>query len=202
MRMKLYYSPGACSLASHITLIEAGVPFTAEKVNLKDKVTEGGADFWRVSPRGAVPVLDLVADGVLTEGVAIMQYVMDSAKPGHLPSLGTLGRARLVEMLNYISTEVHKTYSPFFRPMADEAKAAQMQLLDARLKVIEDKLADGRAFLTGADFSPADAYFFTVTNWSRMVGHDLSKFPKIEALRAKIAARPAVQGAMKAEGLI
>ncbi len=151
--MKLYYSPGACSLASHITLIEAGVPFTAEKVNLKDKVTEGGADFWKVSPRGAVPVLDLGADGVLTEGVAIMQYVMDSAKPGHLPSLGTLGRARLVEMLNYISTEVHKTYSPFFRPMADEAKAAQMQLLDARLKVIEDKLADGRAFLTGADFS-------------------------------------------------
>jgi glutathione S-transferase len=200
--MKLYYSPGACSLASHITLIEAGVPFTAEKVNLKDKVTEGGADFWKVSPRGAVPVLDLGADGVLTEGVAIMQYVMDSAKPGHLPALGSLGRARLVEMLNYISTEVHKTYSPFFRGLEGEAKAAQMQLLDARLKVIEDKLADGRAFLTGAEFSPADAYFFTVTNWSKGVGHDLSQFPKIEALRARVAARPAVQGAMKAEGLI
>ena len=199
--MKLYYSPGACSLASHITLIEAGVPFTAEKVNLKDKVTEGGADFWKVSPRGAVPVLDLGADGVLTEGVAIMQYVMDSAKPGHLPALGTLGRARLVEMLNYISTEVHKTYSPFFRPMSDEAKAAQMQLLNSRLKVIEDKLADGRAFLTGAEFSPADAYFFTVTNWSQYVGHDLSKFPRILALRAKIAARPAVQKALQAEGL-
>lgn len=200
--MKLYYSPGACSLASHITLIEAGVPFTAEKVNLKDKVTESGADFWKVSPRGAVPALDLGKDGVLTEGVAIMQYVMDSAKPGHLPALGTLGRARLVEMLNYISTEVHKTYSPFFRGLAGEAKEAQMQLLDARLTVIEDRLADGRAFLTGADFTPADAYFFTVTNWSKPIGHDLSKFPKIEGLRARVVARPAVQGAMKAEGLI
>lgn len=200
--MKLYYSPGACSLASHITLIEAGVPFTAEKVNLRDKVTESGADFVKISPRGAVPVLDLGADGVLTEGVAIMQYVMDSAKPGHLPALGTLARARLVEALNYISTEVHKSYSPFFRPMDDAAKAAQLQTLDARLQVIEDRLADGRAFLNGADFTPADAYLFTVTNWSKLVGHDLAKFPKIEALRARVAARPAVQGAMKAEGLI
>ena len=200
--MKLYYSPGACSLASHITLAEAGVEFTAEKVNLKDKVTEKGADFWKLNPRGAVPALDLGADGVLTEGVAIMQYVMDSAKPGTLPALGTLARARLVEALNYISTEVHKTYSPFFRPMSDEAKAAQMALLDARLKVVEDKLADGRAFLTGEAFTPADAYLFTVTNWSKGVGHDLSGFPRLEALRARVAARPAVQAAMKAEGLI
>lgn len=200
--MKLYYSPGACSLASHITLEEAGVAYEAEKVDLKDKVTEKGANFWALNPRGAVPALDLGADGVLTEGVAIMQYVMDSAKPGTLPALGTLARARLTEALNYVATEVHKTYSPFFRPMSDEAKAAQVQLLDARLKVVEDKLADGRAYLTGADFTPADAYLFTVTNWSKMIGHDLSRFPRLEALRARVGARPAVQAAMKAEGMI
>lgn len=200
--MKLYYSPGACSLASHITLQEAGVAFTAEKVNLKDKVTETGADYWKVSPRGAVPALDLGDGDVLTEGVAIMQHVMDSAKPGVLPAAGTLGRARLQEMMNFISTEVHKTYSPFFRGIEGAAKEAQLALLEARLKVVEDKLADGRAFLTGAEFTPADAYFFTVTNWSKGIGHDLSKFPHVVALRDRIASRPAVQAAMKAEGLI
>jgi len=200
--MKLYYSPGACSLASHITLEEAGVDYTAEKVNLRDKSTEGGADYLKITPRGAVPALDLGNGEVLTEGVAIMQYVMDSAKPGHLPALGSLGRARLVEALNYVATEVHKTYSPLFRGLEGDAKAAQLALLDVRLKVLEDKLADGRTFLTGADFTPADAYLFTVTNWSKPMGHDLSKFPKIEALRARVAARPSVTAAMTAEGLL
>ena len=199
--MKLYYSPGACSLASHITLIEAGKPFGIEKVDIGAKRTESGADFTAINPRGAVPALGLDNGEVLTEGVAIMQYVMDSAKPGTLPQLGSLERARLVEALNYISTEVHKTYSPFFRPISDEAKAAQLQLLDARLQVIEDKLADGRAFLTGAEFTPADAYLFTVTNWSQYVGHDLSRFARLVALRGRVAARPAVQAALKAEGL-
>jgi hypothetical protein len=134
--MKLYYSPGACSLASHITLIEAGKPFGIEKVDIGAKRTETGADFTAINPRGAVPALGLDNGEVLTEGVAIMQYVMDSAKPGTLPQLGSLERARLVEALNYISTEVHKTYSPFFRPMSDEAKAAQLQLLDARLQLV------------------------------------------------------------------
>lgn len=200
--MKLYYSPGACSLASHITLEEAGVAYTAEKVNLRDKSTASGADYLKITPRGAVPALDLGDGEVLTEGVAIMQYVMDSAKPGHLPALGSLGRARLVEALNYVATEVHKTYSPLFRGLEGDAKAAQLALLDARLKVLEDKLADGRAFLTGAEFTPADAYLFTVTNWSKPMGHDLSKFPKIEALRARVAARPSVTAAMTAEGLL
>ena len=199
--MKLYYSPGACSLASHITLNEAGVDYTAEKVDIRAKRTESGADFAAINPRGAVPALDLGGGEVLTEGVAIMQHVMDSAAPGKLPAPGTLARARLTEALNYVSTEVHKTYSPFFYGLEGEAKAKQSALLDARLQVVEDRLAS-RDWLAGADYTPADAYFFTVTNWSKGLGHDLSKFPRVTALREKIAARPAVQKAMQAEGLI
>ncbi len=199
--MKLYYSPGACSLASHITLNEAGVPFTAEKVDIRQKRTESGADFATINPRGAVPALDLGDGEVLTEGVAIMQHVMDSAAPGKLPAPGTLARARLAEALNYVSTEVHKTYSPFFHGLEGEAKAKQSAMLDARLQVVEDRLAD-RDWLAGDAYTPADAYFFTVTNWSKGVGHDLTKFPRVTALREKVAARPAVQKAMQAEGLI
>jgi glutathione S-transferase len=198
--MKLYYAPGACSLASHITLNEAGVDFTAEKVDLRAKRTESGADFAAINPRGAVPALDLGNGEVLTEGVAIMQHVMDSAAPGSLPAIGTLARARLAEAMNYVSTEVHKTYSPFFRGLEGEAKTSQMALLDTRLQVVEDRLAK-REWLAGDAYSPADAYLFTVTNWSQGVGHDLSKFPRVTALRAKVAARPAVQKALKAEGL-
>lgn len=200
--MKLYYTPGVCSLASHITLHEAGVPFTAERVNLRDKVTETGADYRQISPRGAVPALELAGGELLTEGVAIMQHVMDSAKPGALPAPGTLGRARLHEALNYVASEVHKTYSPLFRGLDDAAKAAQLALLDARLQVLEDRLADGRDWLAGADYTPADAYFFTVTNWSQRFGHDLARFPRIIDLRARVAARPAAQAAMKAEGML
>ncbi len=200
--MKLYYSPGTCSLASHITLNEAGVDFTAEKVNLRDKVTEGGTDFRKVNPRGAVPALALADGEVLTEGVAIMQHVMDSTRPGVLPAPGTLARARMAEALNYVATEVHKTYSPFFHGIEGEAKAKQSDLLNARLQVVEDRLADGRAWLAGDSYTPADAYLFTVTNWSKRFGHDLTSFPRIVALRDKVATRPAVQAAMRAEGLI
>ena len=198
--MKLYYSPGACSLAAHITLNEVGADFTVEKVDVRARRTESGADFVAINPRGAVPALDLGNGEVLTEGVAIMQHVMDSAAPGTLPPVGTLARARLAEALNYVSTEVHKTYSPFFQGIEGEAKARQMALLDARLQVIEDRLAS-RDWLAGDAYSPADAYFFTVTNWSAFAGHDLSQFPRINALRAKVAARPAVQKALLAEGL-
>lgn len=120
---------------------------------------------------------------------------------GTLPAPGTLARARLAEALNYVSTEVHKTYSPFFYGLEGEAKAKQSALLDARLQVIKDRLAT-RDWLAGDSYTPADGYFFTVTNWSQGVGHDLSKFPRVNALRARVAARPAVQKAMQAEGLI
>ena len=199
--MKLYYSPGACSLASHIVLNEAGATFSVERVDIRAGKTETGADFRAVNPRGAVPALDLGNGEVLTEGVAIMQHVMDSAAPGSLPAPGTLARARLAEALNYVSTEVHKTYSPFFYGIEGEAKDKQMATLDARLQVVEDRLAT-RDWLAGAEYTPADAYFFTVTNWSQHVGHDLTKFPRVNALREKVAARPAVQKALRAEGLI
>ncbi len=200
--MKLYYSPGACSLASHIALQEAGAAFSLEKADLRAKKTESGADFLAINPRGAVPALQLDSGDVLTEGVAIMQYVADNAKSPTTPAQGTVERARLHEALNYVASEVHKAYSPFFGPISDEAKAAQVALLNGRLAVIEGKLADGRAFLTGETYSPADGYLFTVTNWSGMIGHDLSGFPRINALRDRVAARPAVQAALKAEGLI
>ncbi|NGQ92012.1 glutathione transferase GstA [Rhodobacter sp. HX-7-19] len=200
--MKLYFSPGACSLASHIVLAESGAEFSIERADIRAKTTESGADFAAISPRGAVPVLVLADGEVLTEGVAIMQYVADSVTPGRLPAPGTLARARLQEALNFISTEVHKTYSPFFRGLEGAARDAQMALLESRLALVEARLGDGRAFLLGEDFTPADAYLFTVTNWSKGIGHDLSAFPKLEALRARVAARPAVQAAMKAEGLI
>lgn len=200
--MKLFYSPGACSLASHITLAETGAAFAIERADIRAKKTETGGDFLAVSPRGAVPVLVLDDGAVLTEGVAIMQYVTDSLTPGKLPAPGTLERARLQEALNFISTEVHKTYSPFFRGLEGAAKEAQVALLNSRLALVEAKLADGRSYLLGDSFTPADAYLFTVTNWSKGVGHDLSAFPKLEALRARIAARPAVIAAMTAEGLL
>ncbi|WP_151718462.1 glutathione transferase GstA [Gemmobacter serpentinus] len=200
--MKLYYTPGACSLASHIALRETGAPFELVKVDLRAKTMAEGANFLTVSPRGAVPVLELDDGAVLTECVAIMQYVTDSLTPGVLPATGTLARARLQEMLNFIATEVHKVAAPMFHPMKDEAKAAQLALLDKRLQVIEDRLSDGRAFLGGADYSIADGYFFTITNWSRLIGHDLSRYPNILALRERVGQRPAVQAALKAEGLI
>ena len=200
--MKLYYSPGACSLASHIVLAESGAAYTVERADIRAKTTESGGDFTAVSPRGAVPVLVLDDGEVLTEGVAIMQFVADSVTPGKLPAAGTLARARLQEALNFISTEVHKTYSPFFRGIEGAAKEAQVALLESRLALVEARLADGREYLLGAEFTPADAYLFTVTNWSKGVGHDLSAFPKLEALRARVAARPAVVAAMTAEGLL
>ena len=200
--MKLYYAPGACSLASHIVLAESGADYAIEKADIRAKKTESGADFTAISPRGAVPVLVLDGGEVLTEGVAIMQYVADSVTPGALPAAGTLARARLQEALNFLSTEVHKTYSPFFRGLEGDAKAAQVAVLNTRLALVEARLADGRSYLLGDQFTPADAYLFTLTNWSKGIGHDLSGFPKLEALRARVAVRPAVQAAMKAEGLL
>lgn len=200
--MKLYYSPGACSLACHITLAETGKPFAIERADLRSKTTETGADFAAITPRGAVPALELDSGEVLTEGVAIMQFVTDHLTPGVLPAQGTLERARLQETLNFIATEVHKTYGPFFRGLEGAAREAQIALLNQRLALVEARLADGRDWVMGAAYSPADAYLFTVTNWSAYIQHDLSAYPHLNALRARIAARPAVIAAMKAEGLL
>ncbi len=172
-----------------------------ERIDLRAKTTESGADYRRINPKGAVPALMLDDGQVLTEGVSIMQYVADVAGANDLvPPAGTLARARVQEMLNYVAAEVHKSYSPLFNPtITAEAKAAQLTVLDGKLAWLENTLADDRTWLAGGSFSPADAYLFAVTNWSAHLGHDLSRFPRIEALRARVGARPSVQAAMQAE---
>ncbi|NUB43834.1 glutathione transferase GstA [Fertoebacter nigrum] len=201
--MKLYYSPGACSLASHIVLHEVGADFSIEKVDIRAKVTETGADYWAINPKGAVPALD-TGDGVLTEGVAIMQYLADSHGATTLaPAPGTMARARVQEALNFVSAEVHKGYSPLFNPaITEEGRSAAMANLHRKLGILEATLADGRDYLTGADFTLPDAYAFVVTGWSGRLGVDLAAYPRLQAMTGRVAGRPAVQQAMQAEGLL
>ncbi len=201
--MKLYYSPGACSLAPHIALKEIGADFTIEKVDLKAQKTETGADFLAINPKGYIPALRLDDGDVLTEGVVLQQYIADLKPSAKLaPARGTRERLKLEELLVFLSTEVHKNFSPLFGPTTpDEYKKISKDKIAARFDYLELQLGDGRDFLTGADFTIADAYFFALTNWTRATGIDLSRWPKIAAFAARVAARPSVQSALKAEGL-
>jgi glutathione S-transferase len=200
--MKLYYSPGACSLSPHIVLREAGLDFDLALASTKTKKLADGSDFYQVNPKGQVPVLEL-NDGVrLTEGPAIVQYLADQ-KPesGLAPKAGTIERYRLMEWLNFITSELHKGYSPLFNPaMPEEGKAVYRARTAERLQWVDSQL-EGRDYLLGAQFSVADAYLFTVTNWSAVTGIDMSAFKHLAAFRERVAARPAVQAAMEAEGL-
>lgn len=200
--MKLYFSPGACSLSPHIVLREAGLDVTLEKVDLRSKKTASGADYLSINPKGYVPALD-TGDGLLTEGPAIVQFVADKA-PGKAlaPAAGTMARYRMIEWLNFISTEVHKNYSPLFNPASsDDAKNNARDNLAKRYAYIEGMLA-GHDYLLGDQYSVADAYLFVVTNWARPVKLDLSAYPNLQAFHARVGARPAVQEALRAEGLI
>jgi glutathione S-transferase len=201
--MKLYYSPGACSLASHITLREAGAAFDLEKVDVKQKKTEHDADFWAINPKGYVPALALDSGEVLTEGAAILQYIADQhPAAGLAPAAGTLARARLQEQLNFVATELHKAFTPLFNPATSDAeKAAGKQRVEQRLSLIEKQLADGRSFLLGESFSVADAYLFVVAGWTKHFGIDLAAWPQVAALCQRVAARKSVQAALQAEGL-
>lgn len=201
--MKLYFSPGACSLSPHIVLREAGLKFDIEKVSLADKKTEKGTDFLTVNPKGYVPALQLDSGGVLTEGPAIVQYLADQVPEKRLaPVAGSIERYRLVEWLNFISTEVHKSFSPLFKPnVPEETKQAARELLAKRLAFVAGKLEDSE-YLMGNQFTVADAYLFTVLNWAGHVKLDLSPWPVLSAYHKRVAARPAVQAAMMAEGLI
>jgi glutathione S-transferase len=203
MIMKLYFSPGACSLSPHIVLLEARLPFTLEKVDLRSKTTAGGQDYRAINPKGAVPALEFDAGAVLTEGPAIVQYVADLAPASGLaPAAGTMARYQLAEWLNFISTELHKNYSPLFRPeLSDELKTYARNNLNQRYAHVEKQL-DGREYLMGAQFTAADAYLFVVTNWARAVKLDLSAFANLLAFQKRVAARPAVQQAMRDEGLL
>lgn len=201
--MKLYYSPGACSLSPHIALEESGLPYETESVDLKTKVTASGADFWKSNPKGYVPALLLDSGELLTEGAAIVQYIADQAPHSKLaPPNGTLARYQLQSWLNFIGTEVHKGFSPLFNPaMPAEAKKLSAERLLDRLKWVDGELA-GKTWLMGADFTVADAYLFVVTNWAKPMQIDLTPYANLLAWRERVAARPAVQRAMKAEGLI
>ncbi len=201
--MKLYYSPGACSLAAHISLREAGLPFEAVKVEGRGTKTAGGVDYLEVTPKGYVPALQLDSGEVLTEGTAIMPYIAD-LKPasGLAPAAGTMPRYRLHEWLGYINSEVHKGFGPFFTPgVSDEAKAAAKANLGRKFELVQRELAN-QSYLLGETFTVADAYLFTVLGWTAIVGIDLSAWPALKAYHARIAARPAVLEAMQAEGLI
>lgn len=201
--MKLYYYPGACSLAPHIVAREAGIALQLEKVDIKLKTTEIGADFCNINPKGAVPALELDNGEVLTEGTAIVQYVADLKPESELaPANGTLARYRLQEMLSYISSEVHKGYSPLFNPaITDSVREERKAHLRRHYALLEQRLAT-QPWLLGDRFTAVDAYLFTVTNWAGHVGVDLSEFGAIAAFQRRVAARPQVQAALQAEGLI
>ena len=201
--MKLYYAPGACSLSPHIVAREAGIKIDLQKVNTKDKSMEGGGDFWKVNARGYVPVLELDNGERLTEGPAIVQYLADQ-KPqaGLAPKAGTMERYHLQEWLNFLTSEVHKQFSPLFKPNTpEEYKPIAKQNIATRFDWINEQLA-GKDYLTGKQFTVADAYFFVLTNWTKPTQIDLSKWPNIQAFQKRVAARPKVKEAMQAEGLI
>ena len=200
--MKLYYSPGACSLSPHIVAMEAGIALEIERVDLRAKKTQSGADFLALNPKGYVPALD-IGGAMLTEGPAIVQYLADlKPQSGLAPANGTMERYRLQEMLNFISTELHKTIGGLFNPaMQGDWLNATLALIDRRLGLFETML-QGKSYIMGETFTVADAYAFTVINWAKMKKIDLAKFPNVTAFMARVGARPNVIAAMKAEGLM
>ena len=201
--MKLYYAPGACSLSPHIVLREAGFNFDLEQVNNQEKKTKSGKDYWTINPKGQVPVLELDNGERLTEGPVIVQYLADQ-KPaaGLVPASGTMERVRVQEWLNFTTSELHKSCGPIFRPTTpDEYKKISKENLGKRFDWLDKELA-GRQYLMGDKFTLADAYLFTVLRWAARIEMDLAKWPNLKAYVDRVAARPKVQEAMKAEGLI
>lgn len=201
--MKLYYSPGACSLSPHIALNEAGFAYEVEKVDLATKKTEKGGDFFAVNPKGYVPALVLDDGALVTEGPAILQYLGDQ-KPasGLVPKAGTMERVRAQEWLNFITSELHKTYSPLFRPTTpEEYKKLTREYLAKRLAILEKHL-DTHQYIMGDKFSAPDAYAFTVLRWSQYTGVDMSPYANINAFMDRMNARPKVQETLRQEGLL
>jgi glutathione S-transferase len=200
--MKLYYTPGACSLAVHITLIEAGLSFDKESVDLAKKKTASGVDFTTINAKGYIPALQLDSGELLTEGPAINQYLADLVPEKKLaPANGTLDRVRMQSWLTFIGTELHKSFTPLFHPSSDDVKAQAKAHIDKRLSYVNQELA-GKQYLVGEQFSIADAYLFTVVGWMGFLAMPTDAYPNVQALVARVAARPAVQAAMKAEGLL
>ena len=201
--MKLYYAPGACSLSPHIILLEAGLPFTLEKVDLKSKKTETGTDYLAVNSKGGVPALALDDGRVLTEGPAVVQYLAElKPESGLAPPAGSFERYQLMEILNFITSEVHKGFSPLFNPaITPEWRAAVHAALAKRFEWLT-RFLGGRDYLMGSRFTVADSYLFAVLSWSPRVGVDLGPFPSLGAYLTRVGQRPKVQEALRAEGLL
>ena len=200
--MKLYFSPGACSLSPHIVAQELGIPLTLVKVDTQTKKLADGGDYWAINPKGYVPALQLDNGELLTEGPTIVQYLADRKPEAKLvPAAGTIERYRVQEALGYINSEIHKTYSPLFRPTTSpELRKDREDYLRKRYGLLEKQLAKG-PYLFGEQFTVADAYLFTVTNWASHVKLDLSEFPNLLAFQSRVAERAGVQAALVAEGL-
>ena len=201
--MELYYSPAACSLSPHIALLEAGLPFDLKKVDLGTKKIDGGGDFLSVNGKGSVPALRLNNGQVLTEGPAIVQYIADQ-KPdsGLAPKAGSAERYKLQEWLNFITSELHKPIGSMFnKEQSADWKAAVIKKLGTHLTWLSKQL-EGKDYLMGGHFSVADGYLFTVLNWTNFIGFDLKPWPVLAAYQARVGARPKVQAALKAEGLM
>jgi glutathione S-transferase len=201
--MKLYYSPGACSLSPHIALCESGLPFDLVKVDIRAKKLEDGSDYMAVNPKGSVPALGLDDGSVMTEGPAIVQLIADAVGGGQLaPANGTPERYRLQEWLNFISTDLHKSFGPLFSPLLPEE--AKQFFRDRIMKYLgyADKQLAGKDYLMGSQFSVADGYLFVILTWCDRMKIDLSGMPNIVAYKARVAARPKVQEAMASEGLL
>jgi len=200
--MKLYYMPGACSLAPHVAMREAGMTFDLVRYDNEKHALQGGAPLESVNDKGYVPVLELDDGQRLTEVSAVLQYVADQAPAAKLaPPNGTMARYRLQEWLNFIATEVHKSFWPFFHAGCDAEKPNQQERLHGRLGWVERHLAD-RPFLMGGDFTVADCYLLTAVNWIRPAGFDLAKWPGLQAYRNRLKDRPSVKAALEAEGLL
>ena len=201
--MKLYYSPGACSLSPHIALLEAGLPHDLVKVDLRAKKTEGGDDYLTVNPKGQVPALMLESGELVTEGPVIVQMIADkAADKGLAPARDSAERYKLLEWLTYINSEVHKSFGPMFSPvLADDAKAFFKDRVLGKFKYLDSQLA-GRDYLMGKDFTVADGYLFTMLSWADRMKFDLSAMPHLVAYKGRVAARPKVKEALAKEGLM
>jgi glutathione S-transferase len=200
--MKLYYSPGACSLSPHIALLEAGLPYDLIKVDLRAKKLENGDDYLKINPKGQVPALALDSGELVTEGPVIVQMIADKAGKGLAPARDSAERYKLLEWLNFITTELHKNFGPMFSPvLADDAKAFFKDRVMGKFKYLETALA-GHDYVMGKQFTVADAYLFTMLAWADRLKFDLSGMPNLTAYKARVGARPKVQEALIKEGLM
>jgi glutathione S-transferase len=200
--MKLYYSPGACSLSPHIALLEAGLPHDLIKVDLRAKKLENGDDYLKVNPKGQVPALELDSGEIVTEGPVIVQMIADKVGKDLAPARDSAERYKLLEWLNFITAELHKNFGPMFSPvLADDAKAFFKDRVMGKFKYIDSQLG-GRDYLMGKQFTVADGYLFTMLSWAERMKFDLSAMPNLLAYKARVAARPKVQEALNREGLL